>query len=275
VAGLTDELLMAFADRALDEETQTRIEALLRIDPEARARVAAFRATGREGIGRHYDPVLDEPVPDRLIEFVMTHGKGIAAGPARPRRQRLRPLELLARWRGKLVPQGAAWHLAAASAAALIVGAGLGYVLRGDRVEVVSGPTLAALKNGQISAEGALRHVLETMPSGLEARAAGGLRDSAVVRASLTFKTKQGNYCREYEIATAAEGRFTGLACRDSRGNWALQVHVPEADKGQGTKFVPVAGPREVALDAIVDRIMAGDALGRGEEDAAIARGWK
>src|SRR5262245_48655166 len=74
-------MLMAYADGALDAEAGARVTVLLKADPEARARVAMFRATGRE-LSAHYEGVLREPVPERLIEFVMSYGQGREASPA-------------------------------------------------------------------------------------------------------------------------------------------------------------------------------------------------
>src|SRR5262249_9603978 len=150
-------------------------EAALKADARARARVSMFRATGPE-LSSLYDGVLREPVPAHLREFVLSYGKeraaleslkpaassfGRASQPSR--RPRLR-----GGLRDRLIPQSAGWQLAAALAAALIVGGGAGFLLGGDG----SGPNLAALRPGQVLKSGVLHQVLETLPSN-EERAAG------------------------------------------------------------------------------------------------------
>jgi anti-sigma factor RsiW len=275
VAGLTDEILMAYADGALDAAAAARVAAQLKTDPRAQARVAMFRATGR-ALSPLYDGVLREPVPEPLIEFVMSHGKerearpAPAAGraPARPRR-RSRGLSLWAGFKERLIPEGAGWHLAAASAAALALGVSAGFFLSGEGADGASGPSLAALRQGKIVASGALHHVLESLPSN-EERAAGSGQSATAVRAVLTFKTKEGGYCREYELA-APQGQFQGLACREADGHWAVEAHIAQGTAAAGTHVV---GHGEV-LDKIAEARMEGDAFGQSEEKAALKRGWQ
>jgi hypothetical protein len=279
VAAFTDEILMAYADGALDAEARARIAAALKADPEARARVLMFRATGRE-LSSLYEGVLREPVPAPLIEFVMNHGQGREAGPApksasfaasslrhasaAPRRPR-RPSP----WAGfkeRLIPQGAGWQLAAAASVAVIAGAGAGLLLRGDSG---LGPNLATLRPGQVLSSGVLHHVLESLPSN-EERAAGSTKGATAVRAVLTFRTKDGGYCREYEVA-GPQGQFQGLACRQAGGHWTVEAQAAQGAAAAGTH---AAGQSE-ALDRVAESRMEGDAFGESEEKAAIQRGWE
>jgi anti-sigma factor RsiW len=270
VAALTDEILMAYADGALDAEAGARIAALLRADAGARARVAMFRATGRE-LSALYEGVLREPVPAHLSQFVMSYGKereegpapeGPAFVPARPTRL----ARLWTAWQERLIPQSAGWQLAAASAAVLIVGAGAGLFLRGDGG---LGPNLAALRPGQLLASGVLHHVLETVP-GNEDRVAGSTNGATTVRAVLTFRTKEGGYCREYEVV-APQGQFQGLACRQADGRWAVEAHVAQEAAAAGTHVVA----HGEVLDKIAESRMEGDAFSQNEEKAVLRRGWK
>ena len=57
----SDEILMAFADGELDEETMRRVEAALETDDELMARIAMFMET-RAAASEALKPVLDEPV---------------------------------------------------------------------------------------------------------------------------------------------------------------------------------------------------------------------
>jgi anti-sigma factor RsiW len=273
---------MAYADGALDAGTGARVAALLKTDAEARARVAMFRATGRE-LASLYEGVLHEPVPSHLAGFVMSFGEAREARPApesleaaasssaraRAPSRRPRSPRLWAALAERLIPQGAGWHLAAASAAALTLGVSAGFLLGGEGADEASGPSLAALRQGRIVASGALHNVLESLPSN-EERAAGSTQGATAIRAVLTFKSKDGGYCREYEMA-APQGRFQGLACREADGHWALQAHVAEEGIAAGTHVV---GHGEV-LDKIADARMEGDAFGESEEKAALKRRWK
>jgi hypothetical protein len=166
----------------------------------------------------------------------------------------------------KLIPQSAGWQLAAAACAALMVGAGAGFLLRGDGG---LGPNPAGLRAGQVLTYGVLHHVLEGLPSN-EERAAGSGHGAAAVRAVLTFRTKEGGYCREYEVA-GPQGRFQGLACRRAGGDWAVEAHGGQGAAASGTHVV---GNGE-ALDKVAEARMEGDAFGESEEKAAIKSGWK
>jgi hypothetical protein len=201
--------------------------------------------------------------PVRAPESLKPAASSLGRAPAASRRAR-RPSPVAA-LRGKLIPQSAGWQLAAALAVALIVGAGAGIWLRGDGL----GPNLASLRPGQVLTSGVLHHVLETVPSN-EERAAGSTNGATAVRAVLTFRTKAGGYCREYEVA-GPQGRFQGVACRQAGGQWAVEAHVAQAAATSGTQ---VAGQGET-LDRIAESRMEGDAFGESEEKAAIKRGWK
>jgi hypothetical protein len=121
------------------------------------------------------------------------------------------------------------------------------------------------MRQGQILASGALHQVLETQPSDKE-RGAGSTQGTTAVRAVLTFRTKEGGYCREYTMAA-----YQGLACRQAGGQWVVDAHVAQKPAAAGTQ--PVAHGEE--LDNIVESRKKGDALGESEEKAAIKRGWK
>jgi hypothetical protein len=290
VDALTDEILMVYADGALDDETRAWIEAQLLNDSDARRRVEIFRATGTR-ISPLFGGPMQEPPPPRLVDFVLQFNT-YSASPARPKRAR----EIFTAWREKLMSRGtwepvfspAAWRerlpesvtwQVMASAAGLIAAAGAGWILHSS-----GGPgadQLTAFRNGKIYAEGALAYVLESKPSNRPSRVDGGAQDSTVVRAILTFKSKGGGFCREYETETAKGKRFAGLACREPGGEWAIEVHVAEADAAHNAGAGPTAGrgdgggPHEEALDPIVDNMISGIAFGKEEENAAIDSGWK
>jgi anti-sigma factor RsiW len=62
---LTDHDLHAYVDDRLDDERRRAVEAHLAQTPEDDARVAAYREQNA-ALRAAFDPVLDEPVPDRL-----------------------------------------------------------------------------------------------------------------------------------------------------------------------------------------------------------------
>ena len=281
MAKVTDEMLMAYADGALSAFARAKIEAYLLSDPEARGRVEMFRATGAP-LSTLYGRPMSEPVPAYLKEFILNYPLDQKAPAATQLSDKGRAgwfdaFEHKARlfagglghWLAKPSP-AMRWQLAAASAALVALGVGAGALLSGGGT---SGD-LVAFHDGHIYASGALSDVLERELSGHEARI-GGVRGEAVsMRASLTFKNKQHTYCREYEIATPSDGGFVGLGCRGHDGKWALELHVPSTNSAKsGMKIA--GGGVNTSLDAMVDRMIDGDAFDIAQEAQAVRNGWK
>ena len=63
---ITADDLMAYADRQLDPSRHAAVEAHLREHPQARALVEGWRGQN-DGLGAILDPVLEEPVPPRIL----------------------------------------------------------------------------------------------------------------------------------------------------------------------------------------------------------------
>ncbi|MBL6935542.1 MAG: hypothetical protein ISR48_09025 [Alphaproteobacteria bacterium] len=79
-----DDILMAYVDGELSEEESAAIERSLADDPKAQSKVEEFRKT-RTAINKFAD-ILEEPVPDHLIETIRQHEQRpeIIPFPARP-----------------------------------------------------------------------------------------------------------------------------------------------------------------------------------------------
>ena len=75
---IDDQTLMAYADDELDAATRAQVEAALARDPALAARVEEHRALRAE-LNAAFDPVLDEPVPDRLLAAVKPPVRGDSA----------------------------------------------------------------------------------------------------------------------------------------------------------------------------------------------------
>ncbi len=298
MAEISDDKLMAYADGSLDALTafeRVQIEAALRSDPDARRRFDIFRATGSR-----MAPLFEtgEPVPAHLKNFVLNYPiERKAAAPAARPAAKLKSLraslagywEKLAEkadagaagaadWLSARIAPPARWQVGVVMASALAVGPVAGWFAHRSADPNI----LVSFKDGRVYAAGALRRVLEEVPSGDELRIDGAAASDAVtMRANLTFKTDNG-WCREYETSASRTGSFVGLGCRDADGRWALTLNLPKGGVSSplAPHSKPAAGkkPGEASaeeLDAIVDRIMVGDALGRSAEETAIANRWK
>ncbi len=111
---VTEADLHAWVDRQLSAERAREVEDYLALRPDEAERLEAYRAQQRE-LHALYDPVLDEPLPQRVLE----------AARSRPRWVVARVLETLRRR-----PRWIAERIAAGLAIALVGGA-VGWGLRG------------------------------------------------------------------------------------------------------------------------------------------------
>ncbi|WP_322963617.1 anti-sigma factor family protein [Sphingomonas fuzhouensis] len=160
------ELLMAYADDALDPLTAKRVERAIAADPVLAEEVARHRRL-KARLGTAYAPIADEPVPDRLAALLTSN---VVPLPRRaPRTPRL----------------SAGWRSAAAMAACLVVGVLIG---RGVHQE---GP-ITATDHG-LYASGSLARALNDQPSGT-----GG-----PVRVAVSFRAQDNGFCRVFQSAEA------------------------------------------------------------------------
>lgn len=169
-----DELIAAYADGELHALVQVRFEEALARDDALRARVEQEKVL-RTRLGGHYDPVLDEPVPDRLLDIVGGARKGEVVSLDAARRKRL--------------PQRV-W-VPAAMAASVAAGIFGGQLLGGN----------AGLSSMPV-ARGELAQALDT-------QLASAPPPDARTRVGVTFRNADGRVCRTFDGAVA------GYACRD------------------------------------------------------------
>lgn len=249
------ENLMAYADGELDEAQAREVEALLASDADARAMVERFRQT-RAALTPGLNALLDEPVPQRLIDTVRHHPMGGASA--------VPPLTQVAADFGVVnAPSAAAntpayWpRMAAAACLSMAVGLTTGHWW------------------GQQSATGTdvsqtLQRALQSLPSG-ETLVLGGTQVTPVA----SFRTANGQACREFE--QQAHGRLVhGLACRID-DQWVAHAVLDRGPAGgtvgTGPVFAPASGEADVVA-ALLDRLGAGAVLGAGEERQLIDRAW-
>jgi anti-sigma factor RsiW len=124
---LSPELLSDYVDGELDEPTRRGVEARVRENPVDRERLRDYQAQS-ETLHRAYASVLDEPVPDRLMEVLERSDAGEEEDAA-DRHAPTRPVPWQwPRWGGMLSG-------AMAAGLALAVGGVAGWVVRGYMIE--------------------------------------------------------------------------------------------------------------------------------------------
>ena len=198
-------------------------------DDELRRRVAAA-----------YEPVLDEPVPQRL-QALLAQPPVVDLAAERERRGR-RPFAALT------------WAQLGGMAASVLVG-----VLVGLNWPASDAGALLLERGGEMVAGERLARALDTRLAGDAA---------AAVDVQLTFVDRDGRYCR-----TFAAQQLAGLACRGD-GQWRV-VATARAERAVVGDMRQAASalPRPV-LEAVDARI-AGTALDAGQERAARDGAWR
>lgn len=263
-----DAMLMAFADDALAAETAAALARRIAADPRLAARVGRHKAD-RALLRAAFDPVLAEPVPDRLVRAIRAE----AATAERPRPE----LRVVAAGTPTVGPGPAGstgarrsaggglarrWlPLALAASLALVLGYGAG---RFAGPEGPAAPGLVALAEAP-----ALARLAETELTGAAADLSGGAR--AVLLGSA--RLPDGRLCREAEIAFEG-GAGTALLCRTAAGGWTVTALLAEPPPVPGSTFTPASGASGPGHPPLWTAL-GGARLDGEAERAARAAGWR
>lgn len=273
---ISDEMLMAYADGALDEKARRLVDGYLASSPEARTRLQPFLVTG-EMLAREFAPLLERPVPDALVATVLTapmsKSPAAAGRPGLTARAPARPAEKtffarLAELVAMPVPFGV---MATACSAALAV-LGLAALTQPGPATVGSPSSVVALTDTGLVAAGDLAAALETAPSQTKLSSGG-----STITPVMTFRSAAGTFCRQYEMATSSGGDIAGLGCRRDDGRWIIRMQeaLPQRTQ-QNSDYSRVAGgDNEPAIDATTEKMMSGPALDKNAERALLGNGWR
>lgn len=246
---IDDDILQAYMDGQLDPAQTARIDAAIATDPVLAARVERERAL-LAALRGQFDPVLDEPVPERLAALLREPADR-SAGRADGGTAHVVPLPATRSARARR-----RWIVPAALAASVVLAAAL--------FRHAAAPSLVRTQGGQSFAAGDLRRALDTELASAPDPGAG-------TSIGLTFRTGDGAICRTFVHRDAPA--LAGLACR--RGDaWALPVLASPVREPAGP-IRPAASALPPAVQAAVDARIRGDAFDADEERAARAAGWR
>jgi hypothetical protein len=245
---ITDEVLVAYVDGELEAGQRALVSATLRRDAALGRRAKEMRLS-RDLLREAFPLQPAARVPERIV----VAEKRLAAACVQ-RLRRARPAFAF-RWRD------------AAAAGLICVLAFAAYL----GLHPAREPTRQVTTLAQIDPGNPLHQVLESSPSAQLVQVSG---DDAAVRAILTFRAKDGRFCREFEIL-ATSGASTGIACRE-QGEWHVEVLLSaDAAPPNSNYYTPAAGSDDAALAEVVERLMHGEPLGVEEEAHALAEGWR
>lgn len=237
---IDDDRLLAFVDGELEPAACAEIERALAADPTLARRAARHRAL-RARVAETYAPVLDEPVPTRLMALVSA--------------DRTRTADLTAARARRGRPGWPAW---AAMAASLVVG-----LAAGAELMRVGAPSLVTAGPTGLAARGALAHALDD-----QLASSGG---AGPIRIGVSFLSTGRRYCRTFHAASA---RLAGLACRDPDA-WRVEVAVAQGSAPPAGAYRMAASELPAPVLAAAQAMMAGEPLDAAGEAAAKAKRWR
>ncbi|HEX6703282.1 MAG TPA: hypothetical protein VF169_00870 [Albitalea sp.] len=246
---ISDETLLAYVDGELDPAARAEVEAAIAADPEIARRVEQQRSL-RRLLGAAYGPVLDEPVPPRLLAAAQppakVKAKVVALAAARKARRESEP------------HAGWGWQHWGGMAACLVLGLFAGrsawFALPGEDI---------VAHGGELLARGTLAQALST-------QLASAPPADAPVKIGVSYLSRADEYCRSFSRTGMA-----GLACR--RGNdWALRVLAQDtAPAPAGGNLRMAASPVPAVVLKAIDEQIQGSPLDAQAERAAVSKGWR
>jgi hypothetical protein len=240
----SDETVMAYVDGELDDATRAALERAAADDSDLAQRIARQRGL-RARLGQALDPVLDEPLPERLLAPLRSPPRGATSNVVALRPPRAPP----SRW---------SWPQGGAIAASLILG-----LWAGARLELplIGGPLYTS--EGRLVAGGSLAHALSQQLSSTQPASAGA-------QIGVSFRARDGGYCRTFVLR--AKEALAGLACR-AQGRWRITVLQAAQPDATGA-YRPAAASLPPAVTRAVDELMSGEPLDAAEERAARGSDW-
>jgi hypothetical protein len=249
---LTDELLVAYVDDELDTTQRAMVSAVLDRNPALSRRADEMRLA-RDLLQEAFPLRPDAILPARIDTAADRLAAACARSPGRLRKS-----------------SGFRYRRSHAIAAGLLLCmlAGASYfVLRpaSDQPR----PMVTALT--EIGPDNPLHGVLESTASAQLIKIPG---EDAAVRAVLTFRARDGRFCREFETLSDS-GSSTGIACRQE-GHWRTEVLASgAASPAEGNSYTPAGGSDEAAVAEVFEGLAEGEPLSIEEESRAIATGWR
>lgn len=269
-----EEMLMAYADGALEPHQAEAVEAYLAANPHARALVDELRLSA-ELAREAFQVPMATPPPDRLVAAIVgprpvepaipvgTGASVIDFQSKSARRARLRPLE---------------WMAAAASLALIATGGVVWYA--GGGSTGAGREAIGEIASGPVSKGGELERLLETYVSGRTLDLASSDAKGRAFKVVATFNGKGERICREVEVLRDTRSMVpisAGLACRSRQGGWQIAgvVQLGSGNLVTGPAYKPSGSSDRDALEEILQKIGAGEVVPPAEEKALLDRKWQ
>ena len=242
----SDETLMAYVDGELDAAMREQIVSAAASDPDIARRVASHQVL-RKQLREGFDPILTEPVPPHLLALARSAKNHSRDGNVLP-------------FTGK-PPVKRVWVQWGSLAASFVLGA---LVWQFAARSYLSQPIIE--RHGELVASGVLAQALTEQLASQQA-------PSAAVQMGVSFRSRQGRFCRTFSLRSA--GGDAGLACHE-QDQWTVQVLVHSEATGQPAgEYRQAATSLPPAVLSAVNDSIAGDAMDSSAEARARDSGWQ
>lgn len=232
---ISDEMLGAYADGALDAEERAAVEDALARTPALRERLKAHRSL-QAALDAQFGPVAEEPIPEHLRALLQPQAEVVDLAAARQKKEAKRPLFR--------------WPHYGAMAASLAVGLLASQLVFADRAPV-------GMERGAMVARADLAQALDT-------QLASAPEASEATRIGLTFADQGGRVCRTFDRPD-----LSGIACREG-GDWRMAMTT--APSGAAGEYRQAGAP---AVLERAQEMMAGQPFDAAAEKAARDAGWR
>ena len=264
MAHVPEEILMAYVDRQLPPDQVEWLEAALATDAVLRKRLAPYLFFSGEPLRQIFGQPMREPVPDRLLAVINQAGRAEVSRPL-PQQRAARPstagLSSAGQGRGLfealgdlLFPGGFRPVAAFAYSALLIAGVGIGW-LAGQTQGPTGGLVAGIDAKGSLGASNRLQHALETQRSGGPAPLEASGSPASGIYPVLTFRSQDGQLCRQYVGSDDDSRRFAGVACRAGANDWRVVFHsetaTPSARDASFGGSAAIPGQGQLDLSAL------------------------
>lgn len=255
--GVSDEMLMAFVDGELDEQSAEAVSRAIEQDADVARRAAVFE-TSRASVMSAFAGVLSAPAPRHLVDLIEKHGSAEESGPAPEARVTTATVVPFARPKAEAVERSFAsapsYALPLAACLALAVGLGSGIWIgqQGDRGGA----------GGLFGDSSALTAALANQPSGLSS--AVDIDGRASTLSVLGSYVVEGGLCRTFRLKSEAEA-VRGVACDRGEG-FAVDVAIAAGSASGDNGFSPASDSAAESLDAYLDTLEAEGPLSEAEE---------
>ena len=236
-----DETIIAYVDGECDAVTARRIEKAMATDSILADRIAREQAL-RSRLAAHYDPVAQEPVPDRLTALLTASMENNVDSSFANRKAE--------EDRKKVVRRGFGIAQWGAMAATLALGIVVGQFGSGGNGSPI------AQQDGALIASGALETVLEEQLASVPS-------DDSSYRIGLTFRSQSDQICRSFDGESVS-----GIACK-ANDHWRLEKMIP----GNATSEYRQAASSEI--NALAAAMMADAPVDSAGERDLMENGWK